>query len=106
MGAGGVGGQSDRVRFIGFEVGELLADGLNDEGGAALPLACFEGELGDGAIDLDGDLRFHVERDAGGGRLGARAKWTLIRWNADEVSIQSRPAASRKSVLAAFLSMQ
>ena len=71
-----------------------------------MSLAGFEREFGEGAVDLDGDLRFHVERDAGVGRLGARAKWTLILWNADEVSIQFPPAASRKSVLAALLSMQ
>ena len=37
-------------------------------------------------------------------RLGARAKWTLIFWNADELSIRFQPATSRKAVLAAFLS--
>ncbi len=89
-----------------FEAGKLLADGLDDERGPAMSLAGFERKFGEGVVVLDSDLRFHVERDAGVGRLGARAKWTLILWNADEVSIQFRPAASRKSVLAAFLSMQ
>jgi len=36
-------------------------------------------------------------------RRGARAKWTLIFWNADEVSIRFQPAASRKAVLTVFL---
>ena len=71
-----------------------------------MSLAGFEREFGEGAVDLDGGLRVHVERDAGVGRLGARAKWTLILCNTDEVSIQLRPAAGRKSVLAAFVSMQ
>ena len=39
-------------------------------------------------------------------RRGARAKWTLIFWNADEVSIRFQPAASRKAVLTALLSVK
>ena len=39
-------------------------------------------------------------------RCGARAKWTLIFWNASEVSIRFQPAASRKAVLTALLSVK
>lgn len=41
-----------------------------------------------------------------GGRASRGAKWTLIFWNADEVSIRFRPAVGRKAVLAAFLAVQ
>ena len=39
-------------------------------------------------------------------RRGARAKWTLIFWNADEFSIRFQPAPSRKAVLAVVLAVQ
>ena len=52
--AGGAGGLCHCVRVFGFEAGEFFADGLNDEGGAALARAGFEGELGDGAVDAKG----------------------------------------------------
>ena len=54
---GGAGGLCHCVHFFGFEAGVFFADGLNDEGGAALARAGFEGELGDGAVDALLSLR-------------------------------------------------
>ncbi len=42
----------------------LGADSAHDEARARLALACLERERGNGAIDLDGKFRFHVERNA------------------------------------------
>ena len=50
--AGGAGGLCHCVRVSALRR-RVFADGLNDEGGAALAFAGF-GELGDGAVDAKG----------------------------------------------------